>query len=91
VSSSVFFSSRSTPVRPLRVSETATRLNVTEATVRRWVRDGLLPARRLGPGRRILIDPDDLGRLFSNATPEPPTSDEDRAGSVQRDPGEIAS
>lgn len=79
------------PRRALLVSEVARALRVTPDTVRRWVQGGLLPAERLGPGRRILIDPNDLGRLFANATLEPTTPDEDRSGSAQRDPGEIAS
>jgi excisionase family DNA binding protein len=50
------------------VAEAAARLAVTEATVRRWVASGLLPARRVGPGRRILLNPADLERLFSAQT-----------------------
>lgn len=53
--------------RHLRVSEVAAALGVTDATVRRWVKDGLLPARRLGPGRLILIDPSDLEALISSS------------------------
>ena len=64
------------PDRPLRVSEAAARLGVTEATVRRWIASGLLPARRVGPGRRILIDRADMERLFSTAGTPPVGTDE---------------
>ena len=52
---------------PRRVhADTAGRMvGVTTDTIRRWVSQGLLPAERLGPGRRILIDPADLERLVS--------------------------
>ena len=63
--------------RALLVSEVSARLGITPDTVRRWVKDGLIPAQRLGPGRRILIDPDDLGRLFSNANAKAVRTDED--------------
>lgn len=49
----------------LRADEAARLLGVTTETVRRWVKLGLLPVERLGPGRRILIDPSDLARLSS--------------------------
>ena len=57
------------PRRRLSASEAAALLGVTVDTVRKWVIDGLLPARRLGPGRRIVIDPDDLERLFTSEGP----------------------
>jgi excisionase family DNA binding protein len=54
--------------RELLTTEAAEILGVTSATIRRWVSAGVLPARRVGPGGRIRIDPADLERLFSKTT-----------------------
>jgi excisionase family DNA binding protein len=42
----------------MSVSEYARHLNVSEVSVRRWARDGLIPAEKVGPGRLWRIDGD---------------------------------
>lgn len=44
----------------LTLQETAERLRVSEFTVRRRIKSGVLPAKR--DGRRLLIDADDVAR-----------------------------
>lgn len=78
--SSVFDTPRSTGAKSSRwltVIDAASVVGVTPATVRRWVAAGLLPARRLGPSRRILIDPADLERLM---VPNGASADDEGAG-----------
>lgn len=48
--------------------ETAVRLDVSAATVRRWVSEGRLPATRVGG--RYRIDPADLGAVVTRAAVE---------------------
>ncbi|NJD28171.1 MAG: helix-turn-helix domain-containing protein [Chloroflexi bacterium] len=43
--------------------EAARELGIHESTVRRWIKAGLLPADRIGPGRRYRIARHDLDRL----------------------------
>lgn len=50
----------------LTLREAATRLQLSEATVRRYIRDGILPASRLGR-RDLRINPTDLRALFQPA------------------------
>jgi len=56
------------PSRRVHADAAGRMVGVTTDTIRRWVSLGLLPAERLGPGRRILIDPADLERLISNGS-----------------------
>lgn len=60
----------------LSPNDAARLLGVTPATIRRWVADGLLPAKRLGPGRRIVIEPADLDRLVTSSDPVGDRSEE---------------
>jgi excisionase family DNA binding protein len=53
--------------RPLTLPETARTLAVSETTVRRWVRSGILPAVVVGPAKRYRIDPDDLDLVRQRA------------------------
>jgi excisionase family DNA binding protein len=48
----------------LPVAEAATRLRVSPSTIRRWIREGDLPAYRLGR-RRVGLKRDDLDRLVT--------------------------
>jgi excisionase family DNA binding protein len=57
------------PPRGLLTSEAARLIGVSPDTVRRWIHAGILPAKRLGPGGRIRIDPADLERLFAAEQP----------------------
>jgi excisionase family DNA binding protein len=45
---------------PLSLPQVARELNVSDASVRRWIRLGLLPANVVGPGKRYRVDPADL-------------------------------
>lgn len=54
------------PPRYLSKREAAAIAGVSESTVKRWVRRGWLPARRLGP-RLTRIDARDLDRLLGAA------------------------
>ena len=47
----------STPSELMSVAEYANHVSVTQATVRRWIRRGYLPAQRVGP-KLWRIDPD---------------------------------
>ena len=53
-----------TPTTGLRDSITASQaaamLNVSSDSIRHWIKIGLLPARRVGPGARLRINPADL-------------------------------
>lgn len=57
---------QSTPPPPspplISLTEAAQRVGVAPNTLRRWVAQGLVPARRVGP-RLIRIDPADLADL----------------------------
>jgi excisionase family DNA binding protein len=48
--------------KPLRVPEVSARLDVPAATVRRWLRDGLLKGQKLGP-RVWRVDESELERF----------------------------
>jgi excisionase family DNA binding protein len=52
----------------LTVAEAATRLRVAPSTIRRWIRQGDLPAYRLGR-RRVGLKRGDLERLVTPVTP----------------------
>ena len=52
----------------LTVTEAATRLRVAPSTIRRWIREGDLPAYRLGR-RRVGLKPVDLDRLVEPVKP----------------------
>lgn len=51
------------------VSEAAALLRVSPSTIRRWIRDGDLPAYRIGP-RRVALRRTDLGRVITPAVRE---------------------
>jgi len=71
----------------LTVDQAATLLHVSPTTVRRWIYQGSLPAKKTNPGRnaRVLIDKDDLYRLLSPATsPASSASYEHRKAVVDR-------
>ena len=52
----------------LSVAEAATRLRVAQSTIRRWIREGDLPAYRLGR-RRVGLKRGDLDRLVKPVRP----------------------
>ena len=52
----------------LTVAEAATLLRVAPSTVRRWIRDGDVPAYRVGR-RRVALKRDDLSNLIRPARP----------------------
>ena len=51
-----------TPRRPATIAKAASHYEVTTRTVYRWIREGKLPAYRVG-GRLLRIDLDDLDQL----------------------------
>lgn len=51
-------------VRWLTQAEAAAMLGVTDRTIRNYISRGILPARRLGGGRLIRIDSEDVDRLL---------------------------
>ncbi len=55
------------------VAEAATLLRVAPSTVRRWIRDGDVPAYRIGR-RRVALKRDELSNLIRPARPEEATS-----------------
>ncbi|MCD6032015.1 MAG: hypothetical protein K0S78_4197 [Thermomicrobiales bacterium] len=57
----------------LTVAEAATLLRVAPSTVRRWIRDGDVPAYRIGR-RRVALKRDDLSTLITPARPGAETS-----------------
>jgi excisionase family DNA binding protein len=56
------------------VAEAATLLRVATSTVRRWIREGDVPAYRIGR-RRVALKRDDLSNLITPARPGMETSD----------------
>jgi excisionase family DNA binding protein len=54
----------------LNVKEAAERLRVSDWTLRRMVRDGLVPVVRLTPGK-LLFDPADLQQAIEHAKARP--------------------
>ena len=56
------------------VAEAATLLRVATSTVRRWIREGDVPAYRIGR-RRVALKRDDLSNLITPARPGLETSD----------------
>ena len=57
------------------VAEAATLLRVAPSTVRRWIREGDVPAYRIGR-RRVALKRDDLSELITPARPGMETSGE---------------
>ncbi len=57
----------------LTVAEAATLLRVAPSTVRRWIREGDVPAYRIGR-RRVALKRDDLSNLITPARPSAETS-----------------
>lgn len=71
----------------LTVDQAATLLHVSPTTVRRWIYQGSLPAKKANTGRnaRVLIDKDDLYNLLSPVPFHvPSTSYEHRKAAVDR-------
>jgi excisionase family DNA binding protein len=71
----------------LTVDQAATLLHVSPTTIRRWIYQGSLPAKKANTGRnaRVLIDKDDLYNLLSPAPCHvPSTSYEHRKAAVDR-------
>lgn len=67
----------------LTVAEAATLLRVAPSTIRRWIREGDLPAYRLGR-RRVGLRRDDLSRLITPARPgSVPVRDETDVGKIR--------
>jgi len=54
------------------VAEAATLLRVAPSTIRRWIREGDVPAHRIGR-RRVALRRADLARLIAPARPSPET------------------
>jgi excisionase family DNA binding protein len=54
----------------LRITEAAQRLNVSRATVHRWIRDGRIPAVRLGGSGAPIRIPEDELRAWLYRDPE---------------------
>lgn len=52
----------------LSPAEAAARLGVAECTIRRWIKSGRLPAKRLLPVNRLMIGADDLDRVITLQT-----------------------
>lgn len=57
----------------LTVAEAATLLRVAPSTIRRWIREGDVPAHRIGR-RRVALKRDDLSSLITPARPGIETS-----------------
>ncbi len=71
----------------LTVDQAATLLHVSPTTVRRWIYQGSLPAKKVNTGRnaRVLIDKDDLHSLLSPVPSQTPsTSYTHRQAAVDR-------
>jgi excisionase family DNA binding protein len=58
----------------LTVAEAATLLRVAPSTIRRWIREGDVPAHRIGR-RRVALRRADLARLITPARPAADTAD----------------
>ncbi len=58
----------------LTVAEAATFLRVASSTIRRWIREGDLPAHRIGR-RRVGLRRDDLSNLITPVRPAAETKD----------------
>jgi excisionase family DNA binding protein len=56
------------------VAEAATLLRVAPSTIRRWIREGDIPAHRIGR-RRVALRRADLARLIAPARPSAETKD----------------
>jgi excisionase family DNA binding protein len=56
------------------VAEAATLLRVAPSTIRRWIREGDVPAHRIGR-RRVALRRADLARLITPARPAADTTD----------------
>ena len=56
------------------VAEAATLLRVAPSTIRRWIREGDIPAHRIGR-RRVALRRADLARLITPARPSAETKD----------------
>ena len=54
--------------RPSRVPEAAEYAHVSKGTIHRWIRQGRLPAHRVGP-LLLLVDLDDIDRLIKPVEP----------------------
>ena len=57
----------------LGLDEAATLLRVSKVTLQRWIKQGRLPAFRLGP-RKLRIRRQDLDGLFTSVRVEPPSA-----------------
>jgi excisionase family DNA binding protein len=57
----------------LTVAEAATLLRVATSTIRRWIREGDVPAYRIGR-RRVALKREDLTKLITPAQPDVETS-----------------
>lgn len=71
----------------LTVDQAALLLHVSPTTIRRWIYQGSLPAKKANTGRnaRVLIDKDDLHNLLSPAPSHAPsTSYASRKAAVDR-------
>jgi excisionase family DNA binding protein len=51
----------------LSVDECARRCNVSDKTIRRWIKGGHLACVLVGPAKRIRIKPSELARMLKNA------------------------
>ena len=50
----------------ITIQRAAQELGITHWTLRRWIDQGVLPATQIGgPGKRLLIDQDDLNELIA--------------------------
>jgi excisionase family DNA binding protein len=60
--------------RYLRTAEAAAALRTSTDTVRRWIREGRVPARRVSPKGPLLINPADLEQALRAAGPQEVTT-----------------